>query len=126
MTFAAATTAVAAAAAAISTPVELRRARPEPVVNISVIRPREGQFEAFLELQLAQHRRLRGLVKGLRGARLFRSGEGLVLISVFDTQEDADAFREDPRFTEYMARVRPLIERSEAGVFSEVYAVGAV
>jgi len=124
MTFAAATTAVAAAA--ISTPVELRRARPEPVVNISVIRPREGQFEAFLELQLAQHRRLRGQVRGLRGARLFRSGEGLVLISVFDTQEDADAFREDPRFTEHMARVRPLIEKSEAGVFSEAYAVGMV
>ncbi|KSB91104.1 hypothetical protein AS593_05925 [Caulobacter vibrioides] len=124
MTFAAATTAVAAAA--ISTPVELRRARPEPVVNISVIRPREGQLEAFLELQLAQHHRLRGQVKGLRGARLFRSGEGLVLISVFETQEDADAFREDPRFTEHMARVRPLIEKSEAGVFAEAYAVGAV
>jgi heme-degrading monooxygenase HmoA len=124
MTFAAATTAVAAAA--ISAPAELRRARPEPVINISIIRPREGQFEAFLELQLAQHRRLRGQVKGLRGARLFRSGEGLVLISVFETQDDADAFREDPRFTEHMARVRPLIGKSEAGVFSEAYAVGMV
>ena len=124
MTFAAATTAVAAAA--VASPFEPRAARPEPVVNISVIRPKTGQFEAFLELQLAQHLRVRGQVKGLRGARLFRSGEGLVLISVFDTQADADAFREDPRFTEHMARVRPLIERSEAGVFAEAYAVGAI
>lgn len=124
MTFAAATTAVAAAA--LAAPLALRPARPEPVVNISVIRPRLGQYEAFLELQLAQHRRLRGQVKGLRGARLFRSAEGLVLISVFDTQEDADAFREDPRFTEHMAQVRPLIERSEAGVFAQAYAVGTV
>lgn len=124
MTFAAATTAVAAAA--IATPVTLRPARPEPVISISVIRPKEGQFEAFLELQLAQHRRLRGQVKGLRGARLFRSAEGLVLISVFDSPEDADAFRQDPRFTEHMDRVRPLIERSEAGVFAEAYAVGAI
>lgn len=124
MTFAAATTAVAAAA--IAAPLALRPTHPEPVVNISVIRPKEGQYEAFLELQLAQHRRLRGQVKGLRGARLFRSAEGLVLISVFDTQQDADAFREDPRFTDHMARVRPLIEKSEAGVFSEAYAVGSV
>ncbi|AYV48760.1 hypothetical protein CFHF_17415 [Caulobacter flavus] len=124
MTFAAATTAVAAAA--ISMPVRARIERPEPVVSISVIRPREGQYEAFLELQLAQHHRLRGKVKGLRGARLFRSAEGLVLISVFDTQADADAFRQDPRFTDHMARVRPLIEKSEAAVFSEAYAVGAI
>ncbi|MFT4253537.1 MAG: antibiotic biosynthesis monooxygenase [Caulobacter sp.] len=124
MTFAATTT--AAAAAAVASAIEPLAARPEPVVNISVIRPREGQYEAFLELQLAQHRRLRGQVKGLRGARLFRSEQGLVLISVFDTEEDAEAFRRDPRLTDHLARVRPLIERSEAGVFSEAYAVGAI
>lgn len=121
MIFAAAATAVAAAA--VSAPVGRR---PEPVVNISVIRPRPGQMEAFIALQLEQHGRLRGQVRGLRGARLFRSDDGVVLISVFDAPADAEAFRADPRFIEHLARVRPLLERVEAGAYAQAYALGAV
>lgn len=121
MIFAAAATAVAAAA--IARPVVRR---PDPVVNISVIRPKSGQMAAFLELQLAQHRRLRGQVRGLRGARLFRSEAGVVLISVFDTVDDAEAFRADPRFVEHLERVKPLLDSVEAGAFAEAYAVGVV
>lgn len=97
-----------------------------PVVNISVIRPKPGRLEAFMALQLDQHRRVRGKVAGLRGARLFRSEQGVVLISVFDSAEQADAFRRDPMFTDHIARVRPLIETSEVGAFTEAYAVGEI
>lgn len=97
-----------------------------PVVNISVIRPKAGHLEDFMALQLEQHRRVRGKVDGLRGARLFRSEEGVVLISVFDSAAQADAFRLDPMFTDHIARVRPLIETSEAGAFTQAYAVGDI
>jgi hypothetical protein len=48
----------------------------KPYVSISVITPKPGRFEEFMELQLAQHHRMRGQVQGLRGGRLFRSLDG--------------------------------------------------
>src|SRR5688500_3552579 len=62
----------------------------KPYVSISVITPKPDRFEEFMELQLAQHHRVRGQVQGLRGGRLFRSldGRGVVLVTAFETVED--------------------------------------
>jgi quinol monooxygenase YgiN len=100
----------------------------KPVVNIAVITPKPGNFEAVLALQLAQRQRLRGKVDGLIGSRLFRSHDesSLVLIAKFETAEAADRFREDPRFLEHLARVRPLMESAAQGAYETAYEVGAI
>jgi quinol monooxygenase YgiN len=100
----------------------------KPVVNIAVITPKPGNFEAVLALQLAQRQRLRGKVDGLIGSRLFRSHDesSLVLIARFETAEAADRFREDPRFLEHLAMVRPMMESAAQGVYETAYEVGAI
>lgn len=100
----------------------------KPVVNIAVITPKPGKFEAVLALQLAQRQRLRGKVDGLIGSRLFRSNDerSLVLIAKFETAEAADRFREDPRFLEHLAMVRPLMESAAQGAYETAYEVGAI
>jgi len=100
----------------------------KPYVSISVITPKSGRFEEFMELQLAQHHRVRGEVQGLRGGRLFRSldGRSVVLVTAFETIEDAQRFRQDPRFTEHVARIQPLLESAVPGGYETAYEVGTV
>ncbi|MGF6229713.1 heme-degrading monooxygenase HmoA [Inquilinus ginsengisoli] len=100
----------------------------KPYVSISVITPKPGRFEEFMELQLAQHHRVRGQVQGLRGGRLFRSldGRSVVLVTAFETIEDAQRFRQDPRLTEHVARVQPLLESAAPGGYETAYEVGTV
>jgi hypothetical protein len=100
----------------------------KPVVNIAVITPKPDTFDAFMAMQLAQRDRLRGKVQGLLGSRFYRSSDNrsIVLISVFETQEDSERFRDDPRFTGHLARVRPLIDSATLGIYETAYEVGAV
>jgi heme-degrading monooxygenase HmoA len=100
----------------------------KPAVGISIITPKPGRFEEFMTLQLAQLSRLRGQVQGLRGTRLFRSldNRSAVLVSVFETDADAARFRGDPRLTDHLARVQPLIESAVPGAFETAYEVGTV
>jgi heme-degrading monooxygenase HmoA len=100
----------------------------KPVVNIAVITPKPDTFDAFMALQLAQRDRLRGNVQGLLGSRFYRANDDrtVVLLSMFETEEDSTRFREDPRFTDHLARVRPLIESATLGSYEMAYEVGAV
>ena len=100
----------------------------KPYVSISVITPKPDRFEEFMELQLAQHHRVRGQVQGLRGGRLFRGvdGRSVVLVTAFDSAEDAQRFRQDPRFTEHIARVQPLLESAVPGAYETAYEVGEI
>lgn len=100
----------------------------KPFVSISVITPKPGRFDEFMELQLAQHHRLRGQVQGLRGGRLFRAldGRSAVLVTAFDSAEDAQRFRQDPRFTEHIARIQPLLESAVPGGYETAYEVGEI
>lgn len=99
-----------------------------PFVSISVITPKPGKFEQFLELQLAQLHRVRGQVAGLMGGRLFRSLDerNLILVTMFETAQAAQRFREDARFTDHIARVQPLIEDAVPGAYKIAYEVGAI
>jgi heme-degrading monooxygenase HmoA len=99
-----------------------------PFVSISIITPKPEQFDGFMALQLAQLRSLRGQVQGLQGTRLFRSNDNrsVVLVSVFETAEDAQRFRQDPRLTDHLARAQPLIESATPGVYETAYEVGAI
>jgi heme-degrading monooxygenase HmoA len=98
------------------------------VVNISVITPKPEHFAEFMELQLAQHRRLRGKVDGLVGGRLFRSREDrdVVLVTMFESEEAAQRFGRDERFTSHLERIRPLLERAVPGAYEVAYEVGSL
>lgn len=100
----------------------------KPLVNISIIKPKPGKFEEFMALQLAQHRRLRSQVQGLVGSRLFRSADSstAVLVSIFETAEDARRFGKDERFISHLAKVQPLIESTTPGAYETAYEVGIV
>jgi heme-degrading monooxygenase HmoA len=100
----------------------------KPVVNISIITPKPECFTAFMALQLAQHRSLRGQVDGLIGGRLFRSRQDrdVVLVTMFESEVAALRFSRDERFTDHMARIRPLLERAVPGVYEVAYEVGSL
>lgn len=101
---------------------------PAPVVNISIITPKPECFAEFMELQLAQHRSLRGEVEGLIGGRLFRSREDrdVVPVTMFESEEAAQRFARDERFTNHLARVRPLLDRAAPGAYEIAYEVGSL
>ena len=100
----------------------------QPVVNISVITPKPECFARFMELQLAQHRAVRGKVDGLIGGRLFRSREDrdVILVTMFESEEAALRFSRDERLTSHLARVRPLLERAVPGAYEVAYEVGSL
>ena len=109
----------AAVAAALSDP---------PVFNVSIIRIKPGKFDEFVALQHAQFLRVRGQVQGVRGSRMLKSPAKnlVVLISSFDRALDAERFRRDPRFTEHLERVQPLIDTAEAMPVELAYEVGLI
>jgi len=91
----------------------------KPFVSISIITPKPEQFDAFMELQLAQFQRVRGQVQGLQGSRLFRSNDNrsVVLVSVFETSRGRPALPAGSRLTDHLARAQPLIESATPGVY---------
>ncbi|MGR4866279.1 hypothetical protein [Caulobacter sp. LARHSG274] len=109
----------AAVAAALSDP---------PVFNVSIIRPKPGKFDEFVAVQHAQFLRLRGQVQGVRGNRMLTSPEKgvVVLVASFDTAADARRFSQDPRFTEHLERVKPLIDSAEALPVELAYELGVI
>lgn len=100
----------------------------EPIVTISVITPKPEHFDEFMALQLAQHRRLRGKVDGLVGARLFRSQQerDVVLVTMFESATAARRFAQDDRFKDHFARIQPLLERSAPGAYRLAYETGTI
>jgi hypothetical protein len=49
-----------------------------------------------------------------------------VLVTAFETVEDAQRFRQDPRFTEHIARVQPLLQSAVPGGYETAYEVGEI
>ena len=99
-----------------------------PVFSISIIQTKPGKFDEFVALQHDQFMRVRGQVQGVRGSRMLKSSAKgvVVLISSFDTARDAERFRRDPRFTEHLQRVQPLIDAAEAMPVELAYEVGLI
>jgi hypothetical protein len=99
-----------------------------PLVTISIVTPKPGRFDEFMEIQLAQARRLRGKVAGLRGSRLYRSldGRSAILVAVFETPEDRQRFAVSADLQDHLARVRPLVEPAGPGLYETVYEFGEV
>jgi quinol monooxygenase YgiN len=100
----------------------------KPVFSVSIVRPKPGRFDEFVALQHAQMLRLRGQVQGVRGSRMLSSPEKgvVVLVASFETAEAARRFNQDPRFTEHLERVKPLIDSAEALPVELAYEVGVI
>jgi hypothetical protein len=99
-----------------------------PVFSVSIIQTKPGKFDEFVALQHAQFMRVRGQVQGVRGSRMLKSPTKgvVVLISSFETAQDAERFRRDPRFTDHLERVQPLIDRAEAMPVELAYEMGLI
>ncbi len=100
----------------------------KPALSISVIRIKPGHFEEFMALQIVHLERIRGTVPGVRGGRLFKSSEKntIVFVSAFETAEDGERFRQDPRFRQHLIRAGALIESNEALSVELAYEIGVI
>lgn len=99
-----------------------------PLISVSVVTPKPGCFDEFMELQVAQQRRLRGKVPGLRGSRLYRGldGRSVVIVGAFETAEDQIRFAGSVDLLDHISRVRSLIESTRPALYETAYDVGDV
>src|SRR5262245_24807311 len=98
------------------------------LISISVITPRPGRFDEFMDLQLAQLSRLRGKVPGVSGSRLFRSldGRSVVMVSMFESAEAQKRFVDSPDLKDHLDNVRPLVEPGAPMLCETAYEFGQV
>ena len=101
----------------------------QPAVTvINVFTPKAERFDAFVEEQHAGLPSFRGKVPGLIASRFYGSVDSrtAVLMSVWETQGDFEAFRKSELFAAHRDRLSPLLERADPGVYHLVYQNGSL
>lgn len=90
-----------------------------PVVFINIFTVKPGKLDEFVALQKANLERSRGNTPGWRGSRLHRGLDGrtAVMVTTFDSIADHKRVHETARFSEHVARLRPLIEKAEPAYY---------
>ena len=91
------------------------------VINVFTAKP--GRLDELVELQKAALPLFRGKVPGLQTSRFYRSLDDgkAVLVSVFDTREHFESFRQSELFAAHRARLAPLLEGANPGIYEQVY-----
>lgn len=93
------------------------------VILVNVFTPSPGMTDAFIDAQMAEYRRLKGLVEGARGNRLLRSldGKKVVNIAYFESVGLYDAWIASDLFADHLSRIRHLVEKVEPARFNVAY-----
>ena len=97
-------------------------------VVINTFTLKAGQADAFVAAQQDGLAAMRGRIDGLLGSRMHRSlgDDTVVLVSVFESTQAFDAFRDSELFAAHRQRIAPFIERTSPAAFNTVYAYGTV
>jgi heme-degrading monooxygenase HmoA len=96
------------------------------VINTFTLKP--GQTDAFVAAQQDGLATMRGRIAGLLGSRMHRAldGDTVVLVSVFESTQAFEHFRDSGLFAVHRQRIAPFIEKTSPAAFSTVYAYGTV
>ena len=96
------------------------------IAVVNVFTPKAGQLDAFVAVQKAGLPALRGKVPGLRGSRFYRALDErtALLLSVFESAEHFDQFRQSELFAAHRDKLTPLLERTDPHVYQLVYETG--
>lgn len=100
-----------------------------PVVLVNVFTPKAGKLDEFIAAQTNEYRRLLGKIAGWRGNRLHRSLDGKTAVNyaVFESLSTYRAWRGSDLFAEHLKVIRPLLERTEPGLYAAaLYEAGSL
>ncbi len=99
-----------------------------PLVIVNRFTPKQGQMDAFMDMQRAALQRFSGKLQGWRGSRLYKGIEGrtATLVSVFDSLEDYARWRDSNLLAAHRVDILPLIERAEPELYELAYESGTV
>jgi heme-degrading monooxygenase HmoA len=97
------------------------------VLLVNLFTPKEGQEQAFIDVQTAEYVRLKGKVEGWIGNRLGRAVDGsgqLVNVAMFDGMANYNGWRESALFAEHLEIIRPFVEKAAPGMYELLYSAG--
>jgi heme-degrading monooxygenase HmoA len=94
----------------------------KPLFNINIFTPKPGRLDDFIGAQLDAVPRL-GDISGLSESRLFRAEDGsrAILMACFASVEAHREFQNGAAFQEERAKLRPLLEATQAGFYRLVH-----
>jgi heme-degrading monooxygenase HmoA len=94
----------------------------KPLFNINIFTPQPGRLDDFIRAQLDAVPRL-GDINGLTESRLFRAEDGshAIIMAGFESVEAHREFQNSAAFQEERAKLRPLLEATQAGFFRLVH-----
>lgn len=99
-----------------------------PVVLINIFTPKNGDLQTFVDAQIGEYKRQRGLAAGWIGNTLCRTIDGTkaVNLAVFESREKYLEWRNSDHFADHLDVIRPLIEKSEPHIVQAVYGDSAL
>lgn len=94
----------------------------KPLFNINIFTPKPGRLDDFIRAQLDGVPRL-GEIPGLTESRVFRAEDAsrAIIMAGFASVDAHREFQNGAAFQEERARLRPLIEATQAGFYRLVH-----
>jgi heme-degrading monooxygenase HmoA len=98
------------------------------IVLINTFHTKPGKLDEFLEMQIAETRRLGEAARamGWRGNRIHRSRDGqmAVIVTMFGSAAAQRRWAESEFFAEHLRRISPLLEQVDSKAFDLVFESG--
>ncbi len=100
----------------------------EEIVTLSLVTPKAGQKDSFVEIQKQFQQSVAPEIEGLIGGRFYAAedGKSFVIMSRFRSRKDLENWTGSERFSGHMSRVRPLLEAARPNRFTVLYQSGTV
>ncbi len=94
-----------------------------PVILINRFTTPDGKQDPFIEGQVAEYKRLDGLVKGSLSVKLHKSTDGKTVVNYarFASEQDYHNWVTSDLFKDHVSRIKHLVVKSEPALFEVVY-----
>ena len=94
-----------------------------PVILINRFTTPDGKQDLFIEGQVAEYKRLDGLVKGSLSVKLHKSTDGKTVVNYarFASEQDYHNWVNSDLFKDHVDRIKHLVVKSEPALFEVVY-----
>ena len=106
----------------------MSEAPPRAVTVFTVFTPKNEKFAEFVDFQNTTLPTFRDQVPGLLGSRFYASidNKTAVQMSVWETFSHFEQFRDSELFAQHRGKLKPLLVRSEPGVYELGYQGGSI